>query len=938
MNFAINLALKIFLSGLAILIIASLIIWNNTYNNVKNNELEHTKTIVDKVSFSLEQDILEKVKTTRAIGTAPVIMNALNKSNTYYNILSKQVRSEEIQSQNERWKAIQDHDNPFILEFTNNPVSQYLKNLQNNLKGEFGEIFLTNKYGALVSSTAKLTTFAHGHKYWWKGAFDNGNGAVFFDDRGYDDSVGGYVLGIVVPIKDGNEIIGILKANLNILGSISEIILNYQSENLEEIKLIRSGGLIVFEEGVEPLSRRVPVSLLEKLQSRDESSFICKDQSNDWIVGLSEIKLTSTIEGYNFGGSFESIDHKKGNSGESWYVLDYRPISIIVEPVNNILKRLMFIGLLLAVVLALIALIIAYRTANPIKELMKQTRQIAKGDFDSEVSVKRKDELGLLAKSFNRMVVFLKEKTTSVDRLSAEIKEREKAENTLKESEERFRAIFEQAAVGVVLADEKTGDFVRINQKYLDIVGYTHEELIKLSFKDISHPEDLKEDLEYLRQLRSGLIPSFSMEKRYIKKDGTIVWVKITVSPMLKHFKGANYLIAVVEDISARKKAEQSLKESEKQMRYLNAGKDKFFSIISHDLRSPFHSILGFSDLILDSCRQNDFNEVLEMSTILNETVKKTFNLLNNLLEWSRAQTGRIEFDPDNYQLSALIQNEVNLHSLAAKKKNISIACDCPEIIINFDLNMISTVMRNLLTNAIKYSYEGGEINISVIQKENEVEVSVKDNGIGMSKDHQKKLFQIGENVIMLGTNKEKGTGLGLILCKEFVEKHRGKISVESERGNGARFYFTLPYNPVTEAESKALKEVLVSENKNEIAALKVLIAEDEEIADTFLSVILKNLCNEILHSKNGLEAVELCRRNSDIDLVMMDIKMPGMDGYEATRKIREFNKNVIIIAHTAYAQSGDRKRAIQAGCDDYIAKPSKKDKILEIIKKHLNK
>ena len=136
-------------------------------------------------------------------------------------------------------------------------MSHFLKNQQALLKGEYGEIFLTNKFGALVASTAKLSTLAHGHKYWWLGSYNNGEGAVFFDDRGYDDSVGGYVLGLVVPIRKGTEIIGILKCNLNILGSISELISDEKNQLLGKLKLVRSGGMVVFEKGFEPLSTQV---------------------------------------------------------------------------------------------------------------------------------------------------------------------------------------------------------------------------------------------------------------------------------------------------------------------------------------------------------------------------------------------------------------------------------------------------------------------------------------------------------------------------------------------------------------------------------------------------------------------------------------------------------------------------------------------------------
>ena len=218
MNFALNQSIKIFISSFIILIIGITTIYYINYNDLLNEHLKLSKNAAHEISVGMEQHLLEKVKTTRTIAVTPIVLQSLKKSNEHYSLLSEQIRDKEIQSKNEKWKSIKEIDNPFILKYTNNAVSKYLKNQQNNLVGEYGEIFITNKYGALIASTAKLTTLAHSHKYWWKGAYNNGAGAVFFDDRGYDKSVGGYVLGIVIPIKSDDEIIGILKVNLNILG------------------------------------------------------------------------------------------------------------------------------------------------------------------------------------------------------------------------------------------------------------------------------------------------------------------------------------------------------------------------------------------------------------------------------------------------------------------------------------------------------------------------------------------------------------------------------------------------------------------------------------------------------------------------------------------------------------------------------------------------
>ncbi len=179
MNFAIKLAFKIFLTGVAMLVIAMLFVLQTSYQNMFNTELEHAQLVIDEISVSIDLNIQEKVKNTKTLAMSPIMHKALDESNTHFSSLSEQTRQDEIQSLNEQWKASNNENDPFIQNYTDNQVSRFLKDLQNNLKGEYGEIFLTNKYGALVASTAKLTTLAHAHKYWWKGAYNDGEGAIF---------------------------------------------------------------------------------------------------------------------------------------------------------------------------------------------------------------------------------------------------------------------------------------------------------------------------------------------------------------------------------------------------------------------------------------------------------------------------------------------------------------------------------------------------------------------------------------------------------------------------------------------------------------------------------------------------------------------------------------------------------------------------------------
>lgn len=260
----------------------------------------------------------------------------------------------------------------------------------------------------------------------------------------------------------------------------------------------------------------------------------------------------------------------------------------------------------------------------------------------------------------------------------------------------------------------------------------------------------------------------------------------------LKYVSKTNLLLKEYnEEISKQKIAIQSQNE---QLHDLNATKDKFFNIIAHDLKNPFNGILGISDHIVNSWRETSYEEAIAMITMIRDSSQNAFNLLENLLEWSRAQTGRIDFNPEQFLLLDLAEEVTGLMNHLSQQKNIPVKCSIdPDFQIFADKNMIHTVMRNLISNAIKFTEPDGEIEILAGLVDKEVRITVKDTGIGISSKNIEKLFKISEKVASLGTKNEKGTGLGLLLCKEFIDKHEGKIWVESELAKGSRFIFTIP-------------------------------------------------------------------------------------------------------------------------------------------------
>ncbi|RLD65404.1 MAG: hypothetical protein DRI95_08810, partial [Bacteroidetes bacterium] len=265
-----------------------------------------------------------------------------------------------------------------------------------------------------------------------------------------------------------------------------------------------------------------------------------------------------------------------------------------------------------------------------------------------------------------------------------------------------------------------------------------------------------------------------------------------------------NNKLTISKNITLQKKAELALKESEMKLRESNETKDKFFSIIAHDLKSPFNTMLGFSDLLINDFEKYNVKEQKTFIGAINQDIQNTYKLLENLLLWSQSQQGTIEFNPQKENLYLLSIETLNLLNQSATKKTIQLINKIPEdVFVEADKNMLAAIMRNLISNAIKFTPGNGVVEIGcrvspvkthghASQHDTLYEIYVKDSGIGLTKEKQAKLFKISENISTKGTEKETGTGLGLILCKEFVEKHDGRIWVESEPGKGSSFIFTL--------------------------------------------------------------------------------------------------------------------------------------------------
>ncbi len=387
-------------------------------------------------------------------------------------------------------------------------------------------------------------------------------------------------------------------------------------------------------------------------------------------------------------------------------------------------------------------------------------------------------------------------------RIAAEM-ERTKTEQELKLSEKKYRLIAENATDVIWIINAQTQRFTYISPSVYNLRGYTVEEAMKQDLNESLTPESAEIVKKLLVKRLKEFLKNNNAEQIYTDqlqqpcKDGSIIWIETTTRYHLNSDNEVE-ILGISRNIDQRKKMEFEILNKNSQLEELNATKDKFFSIIAHDLRSPFNTILGMSQLLSDNYSSFTDERKLRLIASIKRSANSTFKLLENLLTWSRTQSGKIQYIPEKINMYELIFDVVSVLEDVYRKKNIRMTINInKKIYATADRNTIDTVIRNLVSNAIKFTPREGTIAISAYftkqKKKQFVETCVADTGVGMSPEQKVKLFKIDKNTSTPGTENERGTGLGLILCKEFVEKNHGKIRVESKEGEGSKFYFTLP-------------------------------------------------------------------------------------------------------------------------------------------------
>lgn len=496
----------------------------------------------------------------------------------------------------------------------------------------------------------------------------------------------------------------------------------------------------------------------------------------------------------------------------------------------------------------------------------------------------------------------------------------------------------EQSPTIIVITSLK-GNIEYVNPKFTEITGYTLEEVIGENINILKSGHTTAEEYKKLWDtIESG--KEWRGELQNKRKDGTLYWEEASISAIKNSDGEITHYLAVKTDITEKKKIINDFILAKEKAEESDRLKSAFLANISHEIRTPMNGILGFSELLkepnLTGADQIKYLEIIEKSG------NRMLNIINNIVDISKIEAGLIELSNFETNINDQIEYAYTFFKPEAEKKGLQLfnksSLDTNDAVLNLDREKLYSILLNLIKNAIKYTDSGTiEIGYSVINinKEPYIEFYVSDTGIGVAPEQQDAIFKRFIQAEINDRHSRHGAGLGLSISKAFVELMGGTIRVESQEGAGSTFYFTIPYSQVNR-KVKQENKLLDSSDYGIPSNLKILIAEDDAISKTLLTFLLKPIAREVLIASNGQEAVELFKANPDVDVILMDIQMPIMDGFEATRQIRLLNADIKIIAQTAFALSGDEFKIKKAGCNSYINKPIKKESLFLAIKENL--
>ncbi len=546
----------------------------------------------------------------------------------------------------------------------------------------------------------------------------------------------------------------------------------------------------------------------------------------------------------------------------------------------------------------------------------------------------------------------------------------------LRESEMRYRRLFESAKDGILILDFETGKIIDANPFIVDIIGFRKEEILGWKLWDIGLFSNIEESERAYNELRANGYIRFE-DMPIPRRNGKISEVEFISNV---YMAGTTKVIQCnIRDITERKQAETAIKERDKilkkqnsdyqqlnkeyltlnedlneslnQIQMMNAElivakvkaeesdklKSAFLANMSHEIRTPMNAIMGFTQILTQPGLS--ISKVKSFARIINTSSLQLLSIINDIIDISKIDANQITMDSQWVSVNGLLRELFVTYTKLVKPKKLKLDYkrEFPKKLIQLhaDGNRIKQVFCNLLDNAIKYTDVGG-IEFGYRIMGNYISFYVKDTGIGISKDNQEMIFHRFSQVAAGSKNLNSGNGLGLSISKALVERLGGEITIDSELGSGSTFTFTVPFAKETDHTVSLPVNTKSNRTKNWSDKL-ILIVEDDVNNHAYIEELLATTSAKVVHAWDGSEAFEQVKKHPDISLVLMDIKMPIMDGYNATRLIKKIRPTLPVIAQTAFARSQDKENALAAGCDNYISKPALQGDFIKLIGSYLS-
>ncbi|TKD63539.1 chemotaxis protein CheB [Flavobacterium sp. ASW18X] len=529
---------------------------------------------------------------------------------------------------------------------------------------------------------------------------------------------------------------------------------------------------------------------------------------------------------------------------------------------------------------------------------------------------------------------------THLQGIAQDITDRKELRSSLQKAKEFTSKITELSPSGIYIYDMEKGVNIYMNDGYTNILGYTSEDIAKLEdgeFFALFHPEDRASIEKHISKVAQGQ-PENKIEYRFRHKNGKYIWCYSIDSPFEFDDQGnVKSFFGVFLDITEKKKTEERLKKALKDANSANIYKNQFLANMSHEIRTPLNGLVGFSNLLRD--HDLDIHEKKEYIDIIENCSKQLLNLVDDIIDLSKIEAGELDMNFTQCELNHLVKElELTFREIKRQqeKDQVEIIAYTPNpnqpINIKTDPNRLKQVLINLIGNALKFT-DKGHVKFGYQIEGDFVMFRVTDTGIGITEDKLKLIFERFERVNPSNTDKYSGKGLGLSISKGIIGLLGGEIKVESVPGQGSTFSFIIPYS-----KTKPVSLGFIVKETPDYKALfkdqRVLVVDDNRINRQYLKTIFKRTTLIAAFADSGEEAISMFKKDDAYDIVLMDIRMPNMDGFQAKNHLLEINPNTKIIAQTAHAMSNDREQCLEKGFVDYIPKPLGKDDLFEVLAK----